>query len=211
MLSIADLKHELIDRSTIICDVDEVVVEFLTPFRNFLNSQNLNLISDSFALNGNVISQKTGIAVDNEIVSHMVNELFANQKEWQTAVPTAAETLHELSNTANIIFLTAMPPEHYTVRRELLDTFDMPFPLFSTNDAKGPLIKQLIDGKEHASFFIDDMVYNHKSSKEHSPDTHNIHIMANEEFRAISPELHSDTFDAANWTEIRGFVLDKIL
>lgn len=209
MLDISELKRELTDRPTVICDVDEVVIEFLTPFRNFLNSQNLNLVSDSFALNGNVISQESGIAVDSQMVSHMIDELFANQKTWQTPVPTAAKNLHELSNVTNIIFLTAMPPDHYTVRRELLDSFDMPFPLFATNDAKGPLIKQLTKDKEHPSFFIDDMIYNHTSTKEHSPKTHNIHIMANEEFRAISPKVHPDTYEAADWSEIKDFVLEK--
>lgn len=210
MLDINDLKRGLTDRPTIICDVDEVVLEFLTPFRNLLNSQNLNLVSTSFALNGNVISKETGFAADNQMVSHMIDELFANQKTWQTAVPTAADTLQELSDVANILFLTAMPREHYKVRRELLNSFDMPFPLFATNDAKGPLIKRLIEGKDHVSFFIDDMIYNHKSAKEHSPKTHNIHFMANDEFRAIAPKIHPDTRDAADWQEIKDFVFGKV-
>lgn len=210
MLEILDLKREISDRATVICDVDEVVIEFLTPFRHFLNSQNLDLVCNSFALNGNVISQETGIAADKQMVNFMVNELYANQKTWQTAVPKAAKTLDELSKVANIIFLTAMSPEHYTVRRQLLDSLDMPYPLLATEDAKGPLIKQLIEDKEYASFFIDDMIYNHSSAKEHSPRTHNIHIMANDDFRVISPKVHKDTYEAANWLEIKNFVLDKI-
>lgn len=210
MLDISELKRGLSDRPTIICDVDEVVLEFLTPFRNFLNSQNLSLRSDNFALNGNVVSQETGITLDNQMVRYMIDKLFANQQTWQTAVPTAAETLHQLSDVADIIFLTAMPPEHYTVRRELLDEFGMPFPLFSTNEPKGPLIKQLTANKEHASFFIDDMIYNHKSAAVYSPSTHNIHIMANDEFRAIAPAVHPDTYDAANWSEIKDFISGKI-
>lgn len=210
MLDILDFRRELTDRPTIICDVDEVVVEFLTPFRNFLNSQNLDLVCNSFALNGNVISQDTGIAADKRTVNFMIGELYANQKVWQTAVPKAAETLHQLSNDANIIFLTAMSPNHYTVRRELLDSLDMPYPLFATEDAKGPLIKQLTEDKEHASFFIDDMIYNHSSTKEHSPKTHNIHIMANDEFRVISPKVHKDTYEAESWSEIKNFILNRI-
>lgn len=210
MLDISNLKRGLSDRPTIICDVDEVVVEFLTPFRSFLNSQNLDLTSTSFALHGNVISQETGIASDNQMVSYMIDELFANQKIWQTAVQTAAETLHEISNLANIVFLTAMPPDHYDVRRELLDSFDMPFPLLATNEAKGPLINELIQDNNHPSFFIDDMIYNHNSTREHSPETHNIYIMANDEFRTIAPEVHPDTFNAADWAEIKDFIFDKI-
>ncbi|MEW7006888.1 hypothetical protein [Lentilitoribacter sp. EG35] len=210
MLNIADLRRELNNQPTIICDVDEVVIEFLTPFRNFLNSLNLDLVSNSFALHGNIIAKDTGGAVDDRTVSHMINELYANQLTWQTAVPTAANTLHELSTTANIVFLTAMPPEYYVQRRELLDSFDMPFPLFAAEGAKGPLIKQLTSYNEHASFFIDDMVYNHKSSKEHSPETHSIHIMANDEFKAISPAVTSGTFEAANWLEIKDFIVSKI-
>ena len=165
MRDIFDLQRKLIDLPTIICDVDEVVIEFLTPFRDFLNSHNLDLQCNSFELNGNVISLETGISVDDQMVSYMIDELFRNQKTWQTAVPTAADTLHELSHVANIIFLTAMPPEHYTVRRKLLNTLDMPFPLLASNHAKGPIIKQLTNAKDHALFFIDDMIFNHASAK----------------------------------------------
>lgn len=210
MLEISDLKQQLSDRPTIICDVDEVVLEFLTPFRNFLKSQNLSLVANSFALNGNVISDKTNLAISNQQVSQMVDDLFANQIDWQTPVQGAAETLHLLSDISDIIFLTAMPPTHYGVRRTLLNSLNMPFPLISTEAAKGPLIKHLVDDRNHASFFIDDMINNHQSAIEHTPKTHNIHIMANDEFRAISPKVHPNTYEAKNWTEIKEFICDKI-
>ena len=61
MTDMLDLNHiQLADRPLIVCDIDEVVLEFLTPFSNFLRSCGRDLLPRSFRLNGNIVEIDTG-------------------------------------------------------------------------------------------------------------------------------------------------------
>ena len=109
------------DRPLLICDIDEVVLEFVTPFMAFLNSRGHELRPVSFRLTGNIFSLETDSAVDQAEVSTLLEDFYGEQDQWQQAAEAAAETLDDLSSIADIVFLTAMPPRHRSIRRRVLD------------------------------------------------------------------------------------------
>ena len=60
MMLIPDAEHDeliLTERPLIVCDIDEVVLEFVTPFQAFLMDNGHELRATSFRLNGNVFSR----------------------------------------------------------------------------------------------------------------------------------------------------------
>ncbi|APG84167.1 hypothetical protein SAMCCGM7_Ch1403 [Sinorhizobium americanum CCGM7] len=188
-------------RPLIVTDVDEVVLEFLTPFMAFLEAREHALLPRSFRLAGNIIDRRGGEAVSEATAETLLEAFFAVQDQWQTPAARAVETLAELSEEADIIFLTAMPPRHAPVRRALLDVLGLSYPLLASEEPKGPLVKHLHGERRLPLVFIDDILHNLHSVQVHAPSSLLINLMANAEFRALAPTATAGIHVAANWAE----------
>ncbi len=197
-------------RPLIVCDVDEVVLEFLTPFNAFLKSRGHELLPRSFHLTGNIVSLETGAETPPGNVGSLLEAFYASQLEWQEPADRASACLAALSEFADILFLTAMPARHYDVRRALLDRHDLPFPLVAADRDKGPLIERLHDDRPQPLFFIDDMPHNLRSAKRHVPAANLLHYMANGTFRALAPHPGEDVTVASNWSEIEAVITGRV-
>lgn len=202
-----DLNHiHLADRPLIVCDVDEVVLEFLTPFRNFLLSSGRDLLPRSFRLHGNVVDLDTSLPVEDTVTSDLLETFFRLQDQWQTPADLAVDTLAALSADADIIFLTAMPPRHTAVRRSLLDRHGLCYPLLASEEPKGPVIKRLHDARDVPLVFVDDILRNLQSVQTHAPDCLLINLMANAEFRALAPDPGDGIATAGSWTDAAAII-----
>lgn len=212
MADVLDLNHiRLTERPLIVCDIDEVVLEFLTPFRNFLRSSGRDLLPRSFRLHGNVVQLETGEPVVDQTTTDLLEEFFTLQDAWQTPADRVVETLAELSADADIIFLTAMPPRHSGVRRTLLDRHGLHYPLLASEEPKGPIIKRLHDGRDVPLVFIDDILRNLQSVHAHAPDCLLINLMANAEFRAMAPDPGDGILKADSWLDVAAIINSHLL
>lgn len=196
---IAELARD--DRPLLALDVDEVVLEFLRPLTSFLDAQNLELRVKSFRLHGNVFDRQSGEAVEDERVSAMMEQFFLVQDEWQIAAEGAADALAPLANKAEIVMLTAMPHRHRARRRALLDQLGFPYPLVTTERAKGPAIRQLRGRHSRPVAFVDDLANNLVSVRTSVADAHLFHLMAHAGFRALMPPLPDGIVPVKNWRE----------
>ena len=205
----SDIVHEpvqldhitLTDRPLVVCDIDEVVLEFLTPFQNFLRASGRELLPRSFRLHGNVVHTGSGDVIADSHVTALLEDFFLTQDAWQTPAHAVAETLADLSREADIVFLTAMPPRHTEVRRRLLDQHSLPYPLLATEAPKGPVVKRLMDARDVPVAFIDDILRNLHSVREHAPECLLIRLMANAEFRAMAPVPEDGIESADSWQD----------
>lgn len=188
-------------RPLVVCDVDEVVLEFLDPFDRYLNSLGHRLHADSFRLHGNIRSIAEGIAADDDDVERMQEDFFASQDRWQVPAAGVDAALRSLSDDADIVFLTAMPPRHHDVRRTLLDLNGLDFPMIATEEPKGPVVASLIGGRRVPAVFVDDIVRNHGSVRLHAPGCLLMHMMANRTFRALAPKPDEDIVIAEDWAD----------
>ncbi|HXV30396.1 MAG TPA: hypothetical protein VD840_08705 [Sinorhizobium sp.] len=189
------------DRPLIVSDVDEVVLEFLTPFMAFLETRGHALIPRSFRLGGNIVDQRDGKAVSEAEAGALLDAFYAVQDQWQTPAMQVVQTLRGLSGDADVVFLTAMPPRHTAVRRSLLDVVGLPYPLLAAEEPKGPLVKRLHGERDLPLVFIDDILRNLRSVQEHAPGCLLINLMANRQFRALAPEPAAGIQVAADWPE----------
>ncbi len=202
-----DLNHiHLADRPLIVCDIDEVVLEFLTPFRNFLLASGHDLLPRSFRLHGNIVDLDSTLPVEDTVTSDLLETFFRLQDQWQTPANLAVDTLAGLSADADIIFLTAMPPRHTAVRRLLLDRHGLRYPLLASEEPKGPIIKRLHDARDVPLVFIDDILRNLQSVQTHAPDCLLINLMANAEFRALAPDPGDGIATAGSWTDAAAII-----
>ncbi|QRM55031.1 hypothetical protein [Sinorhizobium sp. BG8] len=194
------------DRPLVVCDVDEVVLEFLTPFREFLNSRGHDLLPRSFRLHGNIVGLIDGTITDNAVISALQEDFFADQEAWQRPALQAVETLTMLGKDADVVFLTAMPPRHEATRRRLLDRVGLTFPMVATEEEKGPVVRALHRQRSLPAVFIDDISRNLESVRAHAPDTLLLHLMANAEFRAMAPALGDGVVSATDWTHAASLI-----
>lgn len=186
-------------RPLIICDVDEVVMEFLDPFEAYLASVAHRLHADSFRLHGNIRRIADGVCATREEIQAFQETFFSTQDKWQTPAKGAGDVLGGLRGEADIVFLTAMPPRHETVRRALLDLHGFDYPMIATEEAKGPIAASLIGSRGVPAVFIDDIFTNLHSVRSHAPGCLLINLMANDAFRALAPDPGEGVAKARDW------------
>ncbi len=208
-MQIPDAEHDdlaLGERPLIVCDIDEVVLEFITPFQAFLIANGYELRPTSFRLNGNVFGLAEGGETPEGEVARLLEAFFASQDDWQTPVHSAADSLSRLSNEADIVFLTAMPPRHRDVRRSLLSRHGFDYPMIATEAAKGPAVQALHGERPQPLVFVDDIFVNLQSVRKHVPETLLLNLMANDTFRALAPHPGDGVDVARDWPHAEALI-----
>lgn len=176
-------------RPLLVLDVDDVLLEFIRPFPRFLEARGFGLTMASFRLTGNIAETATGRLVEQPEVTALLDEFFHGQSQWQAITDGAAEALGSLGGQAEIVLLTAMPHKHRETRRAHLDTLGLPYPLLTTEMAKGPALAKLRGNAGRPVAFVDDQPPNLMSAHEHVADAHLFHLMADNSLRAFLPPL----------------------
>ncbi|UDL90157.1 hypothetical protein LGH82_01795 [Mesorhizobium sp. PAMC28654] len=196
---IAELADD--DRPLLILDVDDVVLEFIRPFPNFLKARGFGLTLASFRLTGNIAEQGTGRLVEQAEVTALLDDFFHTQAEWQSITDGAAEALSALGDQAEIVMLTAMPHKHRAVRRAHLDALGLNYPLLTTEMAKGPAVAKLRGDKGRPIAFVDDQPPNLVSARHSVADAHLFHLMADNSLREFLPPIPDDIIVVQDWPE----------
>lgn len=196
---IAELARDT--RPLLVLDVDEVLLEFMVPFMRFLDAQGLVFLAKTFRLTGNIVDQKTQAPLDQAAVSAVLDGFFQAQRNWQTAALGAAEAVASLARSAEVVMLTAMPHRHRDIRRLHLDALGFPYPLLTTEAAKGPALRQLRGEAARPVAFVDDIPYNLVSVREAVADAHLFNLMSYREMRPLLPPMPDGIVIADDWTE----------
>jgi hypothetical protein len=176
-------------RPLLVLDVDDVLLEFLRPFTLYLEAQGLDLSLATFRLHGNISIRKTGEVLEREPVSALIDTFFGTQAEWQSPLDGAVETIASLAKNAEIVMLTAMPHRHRAARRAHLDRLGFPYPLLTTETAKGPAIQALRGATPRPVAFVDDIPHNLVSVRSAVSEAHLFHLMAMPSMRSLLPPL----------------------
>ncbi len=189
------------DRPLLVLDVDDVLLHFVRPFPRYLEGRGYRLTFDSFRLTGNIHHAETGEAAEQALVTELLDAFFVSQADWQTLTDGAAETLAGFADAVEIVLLTAMPHRHRDARRMHLDALGLPYPLVTTEMAKGPAVRSLrgLGGRPVA--FVDDQPRNLLSARESVPDTHLFHLMAENALRDLLPPPPEGVTVVHDWHE----------
>lgn len=200
MSEIVDLAHvRLTDRPLVVCDVDDVVLEFVMPFRRFLESLGHRLEPRSYRLHGNIISTLDQQPLADGLVTQLILDFFEAQEHWQTPFGDAVTSLKTLGDDADVVFLTAMPPRYTEMRRRLLDRLDLGFPLLATESPKGPVVRQMHGRRDLPLAFIDDMAHNHVSVADSVPECLLVHLMPQSDIHKHAPKPGPHVVQVTDW------------
>ncbi len=196
---IAELARDT--RPLLVLDVDDVLLEFVGPLIRYFDSHDVDLRLDTFRLHGNAFERNTGMALQDERVSAMIDAFFTSQSDWQESVEDAADIIAGLAPHAEVVMLTAMAHRHRDTRRRHLDALGFPYPLVTTETAKGPAIRRLRGDTPRPVAFVDDLPRNLLSVRDSLADAHLFHLMAMPSLRALLPPLPEDIHIVDRWTE----------
>ena len=189
------------DRPLLILDVDDVVLEFIRPFPHFLKSRGFGLTLASFRLTGNIAETASGRLIEQPEVTALLGDFFDAQADWQSITDGAEQALASLGDRAEIVLLTAMPHRHRAARRAHLDALGLPYPLLTTEMAKGPAVAKLRGSKGRPVAFVDDQPSNLISARNSVADAHLFHLMADNSLRAYLPPVPDDIVSVEDWRE----------
>lgn len=189
------------DRPLLILDVDDVVLEFIRPFPHFLKSRGFGLTLASFRLTGNIAETASGRLIEQPEVTALLGDFFDAQADWQSVTDGAEQALASLDDRAEIVLLTAMPHRHRAARRAHLDALGLPYPLLTTEMAKGPAVAKLRGSKGRPVAFVDDQPTNLISARNSVADAHLFHLMADNSLRAFMPPVPDDIISVEDWRD----------
>ncbi len=202
MTDALDLQHiRLGDRPLVICDVDDVVLQFIDPFQAFLASEGHEFLPRSFRLHGNIVAKATGQPLEDQQVSRLIEAFFDAQETWQTPFDLAGDSLARLSQQSDVLFLTAMPPKFRAQRRRLLDRLGLAFPLIASEQPKGPIVQALHQDRPLPVAFIDDMAHNLHSVRDNVAECLLVHLMPDSPVHRFAPLPSADVSRADDWAQ----------
>lgn len=189
-------------RPLVITDADEVIVKFVGPLEDFLETRECYLDLTSFRLVGNVKNRKTDVALEYGEVMKLLDDFFCEQAEHCPVVAGAADALQSLSARADIVVVSNIPLGAKDARAKCLGGHGIPYPLIANKGLKGPAIRALCKDRRAPIVFLDDLPQNHESVAEDASHVHRIHFIADVRLaklldRAASADVRIDTWPEA--------------
>lgn len=189
------------DRPLLVLDVDDVLLEFLRVFPNYIEQQGFELKLRTFKLTGNIIDTVTRKEANRSQVEALIDGFFGAQADWQPLTEGAADALAGFGDAAEIVLLTAMPHRHRDARRAHLDALGLNYPLLTTEAPKGPAVRRLRGKTDRPVAFVDDIPHNLVSVRQAVPEAHVFHMMGDPDVRALLDPLEDGMHHVTDWAD----------
>lgn len=176
------------DKPLIICDADEVLIEFAKPLEAFLADHALTIDFRSFALVGNIRRVADRSVVEAEEVSALIDDFLGHVVDRPSAVPDCVDAIDHLRQQARVLVLTNIPHHLRQRREQALASIGLDLPVFSNSGEKGPMVAEIVRSHQAPVVFLDDMPSHHSSVAKHARHVHRIHFVADNRLaRLIAP------------------------
>lgn len=195
-------------RPLILCDADEVLLDFARPLARFLDRRGYMLDLKSFALAGNIRRKTDNAEIDGPEIRSLITDYFDSEIDTAAPIDGAVAAIRALGRRAQVIVVTNVP-HHLRARRETaLAAAGLKLPVVSNSGAKGPLIRQLAARHGGQVAFIDDLPPHHRSVADHAGDVHRIHFVANPELGRLLDKAPDAHVRIDRWTECSAYLID---
>jgi len=197
-------------RPLIVSDADEVLLQFMVGLERYLETQDLWIDLQSFALTGNIKRKDNNEPVPPSAMPALLDAFFAASAHDLDVVPGAAEALTILSERAQIVVLTNVPLEAKARREASLAAQGIPFPVIANKGLKGGAVRRLAGRVEAPVVFLDDIPHNLSSvAKAHAPTTL-IHFIADPRLAKLLGPAPDSHFHTTEWSAARRFIEERL-
>ena len=197
-------------RPLIICDADEVLLQFVSGLEDFLERQSCYLDLTSFAIHGNVRRRDTKEPVANDDVTRLIGAFFDSETRAIEVVPGAAAALSELSERAQILILSNLPESARGARTENLASHGISYPVMAGSGPKGVIVKRLIEGLTQPVVFVDDLPPHHTSVAAETPHVSRLHFVADPRLAKLLPPARDAHNRIDDWPSAKDWIASMI-
>ena len=198
-------------RALIVCDVDEVVIDFVAGFDAYLAPRGLMLDRSRFALSGNIRDLRTGEPVTDHAGRELISNYQRDAVHRTPAVTNAVASINRLAESAEICFLTNALPGQEASRRAHLADLGLPYPVRFNAGEKGAAVRSM--AMEHRAahagapvVFVDDSPRHLASVAGHVSDAILVQFIADDAFRALVRPADHVALLSGDWTETAAFI-----
>ncbi|THD75366.1 MAG: hypothetical protein E7812_17500 [Phenylobacterium sp.] len=171
-------------------------------FGGFLATRGYDFRVDRFALFQNIYPAGAAEHLDLEAGRALFDEFFGGHCGEIEPAPGAVEALIRLSARAEILILSNAPPQAEQLRGDWLRRHGLPHPLILSTGPKGPITAALVAQTPQRTAFIDDLLPNLDSVREHSPSTATFQHVADERLRPLAPSAPQRHPRIDDWAEL---------
>jgi hypothetical protein len=197
-------------RPLVVCDADEVLLQFIVGLERFLERHACFLDLTSFRIHGNVKHRATGAPVADEAVSELLAAFFAAETRHLDPVSGAAEALARLGERAQIVVLSNLPETARAARVANLAGHGMAYPVIAGKGPKGEIVKGLIDGIRRPVVFIDDLPPHIASVAGEAPSVHRLHFVADPRLARLLPKAADAHARIDTWPEAAAWIASRL-
>lgn len=197
-------------RPLIVCDADEVLLQFMVGLERFIATRGFYFDLRSFRIHGNVKHRETHAAAADEEVSKLLSAFFDEETARLDVVPGAAEALNDLSRNAQIVILSNLPERAREARIANLAGHGIPYPVIAGSGPKGLILKNMLQGFERDVVFIDDLPPHISSVAAETPHVHRLHFIADPRLAKLLPACADAHRRIDTWPEARAWIASVI-
>lgn len=191
-------------RPLLITDCDEVLLHMVAHFDAWLREErDIDFAFETGDFGGSMTRLGSGEPVPRDEVMPLLGQFFETQMHRQTAIPGAIEALGTIGEVADIVIVTNIPDVARPWRIDQLASHGVRHEVVTNRGGKGRPARALIERLAPSStVFVDDLAVHHRSVKEHAPDVHRLHLVAEPRLAPAvesSPDAHAriDEWDRA--------------
>lgn len=195
----------------IICDADEVLIEFARPFEAFLARQKLKLDFVSFSLSGNIRRIESNAVVSDEEISRLVDMFLDKIVDRPKAVPGCLDAIGHLKTKAQVLVLTNIPHHLRDRREKALATIGLDLPVISNSGEKGPIVAKIAQAHQAPVVFLDDLPPHHSSVARHANHVHRIHFVADNRLAKLIGPARDSHFRTDMWDQCAHHIETHVL
>ena len=201
-------------RPLLITDADEVLLQFVRSLEDHLLSNELYLDLTSFALTGNIKRRADDQALPSPEVKLILANFFEERTEMVAPVEGAADALKALSERAQIVVLSNIPPHLAEARRRGLARHGKDYPVIANTGLKGPPVRHLARAvAPAATFFMDDIPGNHDSVAASANEVIRLHFVADPRLARLVNTAATAHTRIDDWPGARAYIerhLDEV-
>lgn len=199
------------DKPLLITDADEVLLNFVSCFQEYLSEKDLWYDLSSYSLFGN-IKDHSNNAIENSLVSFHLENFFKTNAKIITFAQDSIKYVKLLIEKLNfqIVVLTNIPFKYLEDRKICFKNNGLDLPMIAGSGPKGKIIKELISKHKDKNFFIDDLAPHIISSKDHAENVKTIHFISNKDLSKLAITPVQADIRANNWKEIYNYIENEI-
>jgi hypothetical protein len=198
------------DRPLIVCDADEVLLQFVRGLEVFLHAQDMWLDLTTYALTGNIKRRAGDVPVEAPEVQRLLGRFFAERTGHLEPVEGAAAALAALAGRADVLVLSNVPLGQRGERQATLARHGMDYPVIANIGTKGAAVAHLVAGRRAPAFFIDDIPRQHDAVAEQAPAVVRLHFVADPRLARLIEPAASAHARHDDWPAARAYIEDHL-